>query len=256
MCTIKQLGEQHNVIERQATSINVLNQNIKIFNQNCFDFLKTIKEKSVDLFLIDPPYQISKETGFSKGSDKFSHISFDFGEWDNSFTGIDIVAKDAFKALRKGGTIVCFYDLWKITELKEALEKAGFKQIRFIEWIKTNPVPINSKVNYLTGAREIALVAVKGGKGTFKSKYDNGIYEYPIYQGKDRFHTTQKPIKLIEEILLKHSNENDLVVDCFSGSGTTALTCLMNNRRFIGCELDKDYFEKSIDRINEVILKN
>ena len=58
-----------------------------------------------------------------------------------------------YKKLRKGGTLIMFFDLWKIGELKELFEKHKFKQIRFIEWIKTNPQPLNSKVNYLTNCR-------------------------------------------------------------------------------------------------------
>jgi hypothetical protein len=74
--------------------------------------------------------------------------------------------------------LICFYDLWKIFSLKKWFEEAGFKQIRFIEIIKTNPVSINSKLNYLTNAREIALTGVKGSKPSFKSEYDNGIYNF------------------------------------------------------------------------------
>ena len=63
--------------------------------------------------------------------------------------------------MRKGGTIIIFFDLWKITALKDLLEKYKFKQVRMIEWIKMNPQPLNSKVNYLTNCREIALTAIK-----------------------------------------------------------------------------------------------
>ena len=80
----------------------------------------------------------------------------------------------------------------EITPLKEILEKEGFKQIRYIEWIKTNPQPLNSSTNYLTNCREIALVGIKKSKPTFNSKYDNGIYEFPLQGGKNRFHPTQK----------------------------------------------------------------
>lgn len=69
--------------------------------------------------------------------------------------------KEFYQKLKKGGTFIIFFDLWKITNLKELLEKYKFKQIRFIEWIKTNPQPLNSKVNYLTNCREIALLAVE-----------------------------------------------------------------------------------------------
>lgn len=229
---------------------------IEIQNKSCFDFLKEIESNSVDLVLIDPPYEVSRETNFKSGElkgddrDRF-RVSMDFGDWDNNFTGLDKVCKEAYRILKKGGTFICFYDLWKITTLKTYFDDAKFKQLRYIEWIKTNPVPINSKINYLTNAREIAIVGVKGGKPTFNSEYDKGIYEYPICHDKGRFHPTQKPLELIKELIEKHSNENNLVVDCFSGSGTTAMACKKTNRNFIGCELNKEYYEKSIKRLEK-----
>lgn len=233
------------------------NLNISIKEISCFDFLPALKKDSVDLILIDPPYEVSRETNFQSGeatgrdTDRF-RVSMDFGDWDNNFTGLDKVIKECYRVLKPNGTIICFYDLWKITTLKEYMEKAKFKQIRFIEWIKTNPVPLNSKTNYLTNSREIALTAVKKAKPTFNSEYDNGVYSYPICHDKGRFHPTQKPLALIEELILKHSNEGDLVLDCFSGSGTTALASFNQNRNFIGCEISKEYYQKSIDRLTEM----
>lgn len=145
--------------------------------------------------------------------------------------------KECYRVLKRGGTLICFYDLWKITTLKEYMELAKFKQLRFIEWIKTNPVPLNSKTNYLTNSREIALVGVKGGSPTFNSEYDNGIYKYPICHDKGRFHPTQKPLALISDLIEKHSVKDDLVLDCFSGSGTTAVAAAKTGRRFVGCEM-------------------
>ena len=118
-----------------------------------------------------------------------------------------------------------------------------------MEWIKTNPQPRNSSVNYLTNCREVAVSAVKGGKPTFNSKYDNGIYEYPLYSGRDRFHPTQKSLVLFEDLVKKHTNPGDLILDPFLGSGTTALAAKRHNRNFIGCELDKTFFKKTIDRL-------
>lgn len=229
-------------------------ESIELYNMDCFHFLKEVKDSSVDLVLIDPPYNISRESNFSSGSvtgrdtDRF-RISTEFGEWDKDLIDIDKLISELYRVLKSGGTIISFYDLWKISYLKESFEKAGFKQLRFIEWLKTNPVPINSKINYLTNSREIALVGVKDSKPTFNSKYDNGLYEYPICRDKGRFHPTQKPIKLIEELILKHSNEGDLILDCFSGSGTTAVACMNTGGCFIGCELDEEYYSKSLGRI-------
>ena len=129
------------------------------------------------------------------------------------------------------------------------MEKHKFKQIRMIEWIKTNPQPLNSSLNYLTNSREIALTGVKVGKPTFNSKYDTGIYYHPIQGGgKNKFHPTQKSLVLFEELIEKHSNEGDIVMDTFLGAGTTAIACKNTNRNFIGCEVNKEYY----DMMNEI----
>jgi site-specific DNA-methyltransferase (adenine-specific) len=279
------------------TSITEIQNNNPISIKCCdgLALLDTIDNNSVDLFLTDPPYIISKETGMNKLKKKITKLvngknlktekeweifkkgkkytddskkknylkygnvsgkkysySTDYGEWDKQFTMkiLEKYIEQYYKKLRKGGTIIIWFDLWKITPLKELLEKYKFKQIRMIEWIKTNPIPLNQSVNYLSNAREIALLAVKGGKPTFKGKYDKGIYEYPIQSGKYRFHPTQKNLKLFEEIILKHTNENDLVVDTFLGGGTTAFACKNTNRNFIGCELDKKFYNKIIEHTN------
>ena len=234
---------------------------IRLVNQNCFDFLKTVSDKSVDLVLIDPPYEVSRDTNFQSGeakgndTDRF-RVSMNFGDWDNNFTGLDLVIKECHRLLKDGGTLICFYDLWKLTTLKEYFELANFKQLRFIEWVKTNPVPLNSKTNYLTNSREIAIVGVKKGKPTFNSEYDNGIYKYPICHDKGRFHPTQKPVALLEDLILKHSNENDTILDCFAGSGSTAVAAHNTNRNFIGCELSKEYFDKTLERFDELGFKH
>ena len=169
-----------------------------------------------------------------------------FGAWDTSFNidTLELFIKNYYDKLRKGGTIIIWFDIWKITTLKELLEKYKFKQIRFIEWIKTNPQPINQSINYLTNCREIALSAVKGGKPTFNSKYDNGIYQFPMASGKNKFHPTQKNIQLFEALIEKHSNEGDTVMDTFLGGGTTAIACKNKNRLFTGCEVNKEYYDK------------
>uniref|UniRef100_A0A6C0C1P8 DNA methylase N-4/N-6 domain-containing protein n=1 Tax=viral metagenome TaxID=1070528 RepID=A0A6C0C1P8_9ZZZZ len=178
-------------------------------------------------------------------------VKTDYGAWDSEFTMdvLDTFIETYYKKLRKGGTMIMFFDLWKISELKALMEKHKFKQIRFIEWIKTNPQPLNSKVNYLTNCREIALLGVKGGKPTFNGQYDNGIYNYPLQGGKNRFHPTQKSLPLFEDLIKKHSNQGDCVVDTFLGGGTTAIACKNTNRNFKGCDISKEY----VDRVLEIM---
>ena len=188
----------------------------------------------------------------------------DYGEWDKQFSieKLQEFVKLFYKKLRKGGTCIIFFDIWKLESLKRIMEEikmtnkgnwVGFKQIRFIEWVKTNPMPLNQSRNYLTNCREVALLGVKGGSPTFNSKYDKGIYEFPIQTGKKgERHPTQKSLKLFEELIKKHSNEGDLVVDTFLGGGTTAIACKATKRRFFGCEVEKSYFDIIQKKLSDI----
>jgi site-specific DNA-methyltransferase (adenine-specific) len=233
-----------------------------ILQGDCFELIKNIESKSVDLILIDPPYLISKSSGFSNISDatskematKYGNISIDFGDWDKSELDWKFLFNEYYRVLKDGGTLVIFYDIWKSSELKEFADKYKFKQPRVCQWQKTNPVPINSKTNYLSNAIEYFFTFIKGKKPTFHSEYDNGVYRYPICHGKERYsHPTQKPLQLIIDIVNKHSNPNDTVLDTFAGTGTTAHACLLSNRQYIMIERDENYFNIIKSRIETII---
>jgi len=98
----------------------------------------------------------------------------------------------------------------------------------------------------------MAVVGVKGGKPTFNSEYDAGVYEslIPHYNGK-RMHPTQKPEQIFSELVLKHSNYGDLVIDPFMGSGTTGVAAVKNGRLFAGCDIYKTYVDISCKRITD-----
>lgn len=225
----------------------------QIINDDCFNILPKIKNNSIDLILTDPPYAISKKSYFNSGKEniKFSKISIDFGDWDKEEIDLDLLFKHYKRILKKGGTLIIFYDIWKSNRIKEVAEKHGFKQARVCQWVKSNPTPINSKVNYLSNAIEFFFTFVKGGNPTFNSSYDKGIYNYPLCHGKERTkHTTQKPIGLIKEIIMKHTNSGDIVLDTFAGSGTTGVACVKLLRNYILIEIDKEYYEICLSRIN------
>lgn len=233
------------------TGMNKHYNDVKDNEKNGIKYIKTLEEwenyKKENNLLDD-----SKKENYMKYGSIYGKkycVKTDYGEWDNNFTieELDKFVSKFYTKLRKGGTMIMFFDLWKLSELKEIMERHNFKQLRFIEWIKTNPQPINSSVNYLTNCREIALLGIKGSKPTFNSKYDTGIYRYPLQGGKNRFHPTQKSLGLFEELIEKHSNEGDIVLDTFLGSGTTALACKNKKRKFKGCELSKTYYDKILE---------
>jgi DNA modification methylase len=227
---------------------------------DCYDLIKNIESKSVDLILVDPPYLISRDSNFKNYSDKASKeittkyggISIDFGDWDKSELNWDLLFKEYHRVLKDGGTLIIFYDIWKSNDVKVMADRYKFKQPRVCQWQKTNPVPINSKVNYLSNAIEYFFTFVKGKKPTFHSVYDNGVYRYPICHGKERYeHPTQKPLQLIVDIVNKHSNPGDVVLDTFAGTGTTAHACILTNRKYIVIEKDENYFNILKKRIED-----
>jgi site-specific DNA-methyltransferase (adenine-specific) len=242
-------------ITSSETGMGNLHKQIKENKANGVEFVKTeedwnkVKDKYVGKKK-DMTEDFMKNNYMKYGSiygAKYS-VQTEYGDWDTNFTmeKLDEFIGEYYKKLKKGGTMIIFFDIWKITPLKDIMEKHKFKQIRFIEWIKTNPQPLNSQTNYLTNCREIALLGVKGGKPTFNSKYDNAIYEFPLQGGKTRFHPTQKSLPLFEELIKKHSNEGDVVMDTFLGSGTTAIAAKNTKRAFKGCEISEEYYEKII----------
>ena len=243
-------------ITSRDTGMNKLHNEIEQNNKKNIKYVKT--EKDWNEFINNFNKNISLNEKNKEDYMKYGNIygkkyavQTDYGEWDKNFT-LEILEKfikEFYDKLKNGGTLIIFFDLWKITILKNFMEKYNFKQIRFIEWIKTNPQPLNSKINYLTNCREIALVGVKKSKPTFNSSYDNGIYHYPLQGGKNRFHPTQKSLKLFEELIKKHSKEGDIIMDTFLGSGTTALACKNLNKKFIGCEINLNYFNKILELI-------
>ena len=254
-----------------------MQRKVHIFNENAQDFLSKIKINSIDLVLTDPPYMISKTETIRTRTEsewdeyviknnldlnddnleiiKQNYLNFGnkygkrflgkqhFGEWDDNFTieDMDYYIKEFYDKLKNGGTCIIFMDLWKIGQVKDLFEKYKFKQIRMIEWIKTNPQPRNSKLNYMSNCREIAILGVKKENPVFHSQYDNGIYYYPVVTN-NRIHPTQKNDRLIEDLIKKHSNENDTVLDTFLGSGVVAKICKKLNRYCLGCEIDSNYF--------------
>jgi DNA modification methylase len=217
---------------------------------DCFNYLTKIEDGSIDLILTDPPYDISRKSGFSSGKlSKFNQISIDFGYWDTEID-LDKLFKEYYRVLKKGGTLVLFYDIWKSSLIKDYAIKYKFKQPRVGQWLKNNPVPINSKINYLSNCSEYFFTFVKDKNATFNSEYDNGIYNYPLCHGKERLeHPTQKPLGLIKDLIVKHSNENDLILDTFSGTATTAIACEETSRRYICIERDDKYHKIAISRL-------
>ena len=223
---------------------------MKLINGNNLDVLSDIPDNSIDLILTDPPYNISRKNNF----ESLNRAGIDFGYWDKNadlFTWIDKVPR----IVKKGASIIIFNGWRNLNGIAERLEKNGFVVKDIIRWEKTNPMPRNRDRRYIVDY-EFAIWAVeKHNKWIFNrqsDKYDRSEIRVPIASASEKTfgaHPTQKPVKLMEELLLRHSDKNDMVLDPFMGSGSTGIACLNTNRDFIGIELDENYFEIAEKRI-------
>lgn len=216
------------------------------------------KEKlEVDHIITDPPYNISHVK--NKGKTFYDgNTSIYFGDWDVDFDLISWI-KPYGELIKKGGSFIIFCSVWYVSNIIAELEKNDFKVNDVLRWEKTNPMPRVTDRRYLQDY-ELAIWAVKKGeKWTFNLRDDElmlrPVFRYATYHGYDRFHTTQKPIQLMDRIIEIHTNENDLILDPFMGSGTTGISALRKNRRFIGVEQDDVYFKKTQERFKNLTVQ-
>ena len=230
--------------------------NITIYLGNNLDIFKKIPNEIVDLVLTDPPYNISQKNKIYRDyrSGKRADISFDFGEWDYDFDPIPFL-EETKRLLKPYGQWLIFCSEQQVGIYRNWLAANGhFKQI--IIWEITNPLPQFRKCGYRQ-ATQFILWAYKNKPKKkdqhfvfLTQKEMKNIFRFPICSGKERVkHPTQKPLRLIIELLKRHSFENDLVLDPFLGSGTTSVACKLMNRGCIGIELNKEYFDIAIERV-------
>ena len=225
-----------------------------IFNRDSYDFdiAKTIGK--VDHIITDPPYNISKDNNFSTMKSA-KRKGIDFGNWDKGFDLFSWI-KPYTQLINKDGSMIIFCSYRYISNLCDELEKCDMIVKDVLIWQKNNPMPRNRDRRYVQDM-EFAIWAVKkGAKWIFnrptEKPYLRSVYQYPLCSGKEKTkHPTQKSLALMEDIIRVHTNENDIILDPFMGSGTTGVAALSLNRKFIGVEIDKDYFEIAKTRLGE-----
>jgi len=244
---------------------------LRIYQGDCLEILSSIPENSVDLVFADPPYFLSNG-GITCHAGKM--VSVNKGEWDKS-RGPD--ANHEFnrawlaacqRVLKPNGSIWVSGTAHVIHSVGFALQQLGFKLLNDISWVKPNPPP-NLSCRYFTHATETIIWAAKNAKSrhTFnykllkeanRGKQMKSVWEIrPPESWEKKFgkHPTQKPVALLERILLASTNEGDLVLDPFSGSGTTLLAAFRLRRHALGCELSAEFLTLSLRRISSEMVQ-
>lgn len=221
---------------------------INLINGDAYEEVKKLPEKSVDLIIIDPPYEICTRGGgkFGNKNEKY------FYELDKMKNGITNELLDKLCDLQK-----CIYIyIWcNKNQLRQYLDYFEDRKcnIDLLVWCKTNPIPTCNNT-YLSDVEYCILAREKGCKiyGTYDTKHKYYITPLNVSDKKKYKHPTIKPLNIIENLIINSSKEGDTVLDCFMGSGTTGVACKKLNRNFIGIELDEEYFNIAKNRIEEV----
>ena len=209
----------------------------KIINADCMDILKKLPDKCIDLVLTDIPYgECNRESNGLR--------NFNYGVADIITFNLEKLLKQLIRITK--GSIYIFCGTEQVSNIRENLVNAGLST-RLLIWEKTNPVPTNGQHIWLSGIECCVYGKLKGG--VFNESCKNTILRYPICSDKGRFHTTQKPLDMFNYLITVSSNQGDLVLDPFSGSGTTAVACNNLKRRFICIEKDPEYWAKSCERL-------
>ena len=245
------------------------NENFKLINNDTFKALQKFEDKAFDMIFADPPYFLS-DNGITCSGGKM--VSVNKGKWDKTLSVKEKHEfnkkwiKECYRVLKDDGTIWISGTLHNIYSIGMALEEEGFKILNNITWQKTNPPP-NIACKTFTHSTETILWAKKDLK---KSKY---TFNYSLMkelndnkQMKDVWttsltkpsekkqgkHPTQKPLEILDRIILASTKENDLILDPFCGSSTTGIAAAKLNRRYIGIDNEKEYLDLSIRRYQEI----
>ena len=267
-------------------SIYFKNEEFTLIKGDSFRLLKKIEQKSIDMIFADPPYFLSSG-GISCSGGR--QVSVNKGEWDTSLEITERLKyhrkwiRECREVLKDNGTIWISATLHSVYAIGVALEMEGFSIINNIIWQKTNPSP-NLACRCFTHSTETVIWARKQltpkKKGTHTFNYElmkneNGgkqmkdVWEFnepepefyvssvtPQSEKKEGKHPTQKPLGLLKRIIEASTNEGDLILDPFNGSGTTGLAAVMLNRIYIGLEQEEEYLELSKRRYERVVNQN
>ena len=248
-----------------------------IYNGDCVEIINTkVDNNSIDLVFADPPYNLSgkglewKQKGFSTVNEDWDKMTaYEYIDFTHKWIGA------CNKSMKENGSIYISCTYHNIAQVMLVLKEFNLKVNNIITWYKTNAMP-NITRRVFTHSTEFVIWAVKGKGWTFNyekikeinpekqkdgsQKQMRDFWQMPLVQGKERLrgedgkalHPTQKPEEMLKRIILASSNQGDVVLDPFLGSGTTAFVSKKYGRDWIGIERDKKYLNIAIERMTKL----
>lgn len=235
----------------------------KILHKDCLEGLRALPEQSVDLIFTDPPYyqyRAKNVKGLKNHKDVVTEFEFDeYTSEEEYLEFLEEILKECYRVCKDGGSGYLFCGDDFVSYINKLVVKAGFQFRKVIHWHKTNPFPAIYTRKMYSNSMELIVHFSKGSPKTWNHKEVNKMHNFietPICMGKERkAHKTQKPLKVCTPFIEISSNEGDMVLDPFMGSGSTAIASLLLNRKFIGFERSEDYCNIIETRFKELDIK-
>lgn len=207
-----------------------------IYNIDCIEFMENMRDNMIDFTLTDIPYNaVNRESNGLRNLNKdyADIITFDLDYFLNHIYRVTKNSIVIFCGKEQFSTIYSFFANKKGT-------------VRPVIWEKTNPSPMNGQHIYLSGV-EMAVWFKKSGAKVFNAHCKNTVFKYP--NGKSKEHPTEKNHNLLQDLILDNTNEYDIVFDPCCGSGSHLLKAMQNNRQYLGCEINIEYYNIAKSRL-------
>ena len=231
-----------------------------IFNCDCISQLQNIPDNSIDLILTDPPYNLGlfmhkRGTNLKKMRENhFAYSGWDDLDFDDWKDVMDRFLAECHRVLKRKGALIIFMSIIKVETIINQAQKHRFYYKTVGTWHKRNPMPRNMNLHFINSTESWIYFINEATTGTFNNngRPVHDFVETSNISSSERKlgkHPTQKPIALMEHFISLLSNENEIVLDPFMGSGSTGVAALLKNRRFIGIELDQQYFQLASQRL-------
>ena len=212
---------------------------IDLLHGDCFELLKDIPDESVDMVLTDPPYGMNFQSSHRKT--KYEKI-----KGDSNLDWLDDFVDEIYRVSKPNTAHYVFCSFHHIDKFKQVIERK-FKIKNILTWVKNNTSMGDLKGDF--APKTEFIIFFHKGRRLINGRRDPNVLEFKRTQNK--LHPTQKPVDMTEYLIEKFSDEGNLILDPFMGSGTTGIACINTNRNFIGMELDDNYFEVAKDRIGK-----
>ncbi len=252
-------------IKRKNKKVNKSNgSSCLLLNDDCINAMRTLKDDSVDLILTDPPYNLGlfmhkRNTNLKKmRENQFAYSGWDDLEYDDWVEKMDVFFQESNRVLKKKGTLLLFMSIIKIETIIKLAESSKFYYKTTGIWHKTNPMPRNMNLHFINSTEAWVYFINEGCTGTFNNngKLMHDFIETSLTSSSEKKfggHPTQKPLQIIDTFINVLSNKNDTILDPFMGVGTTGVSCKSLERKFIGIDKEKKYFDIAKKRIDEVV---